>query len=99
MVLVGSWLILIGSMFYDPFSSYLTLPNNTYSPFHLNAQAACFPFQDTCLQMQPYPLGARIFWGMVVPCSILILVILGHETWRRICPLSFLSQIPRALGI
>jgi CRP-like cAMP-binding protein len=99
MVLVGSWLILIGSMFYDPFSIYLTLPNTTYSPFHLNAQAACFPFQDTCLQMQPYPLGARIFWGMVVPCSILILVILGHETWRRICPLSFLSQIPRALGI
>jgi CRP-like cAMP-binding protein len=99
MVLVGSWLILIGSMFYDPFSTYLTLPHHTYSPFHLNAQAACFPFQDTCLQMQPYALGARIFWGMVVPCSILILVILGHETWRRICPLSFLSQIPRALGI
>ena len=22
----------------------------------------------------------------------------GHELWRRICPLSFLSQIPRALG-
>ncbi len=49
--------------------------------------------------MQPYALGARIFWGMVVPASILILVILGHETWRRICPLSFLSQLPRALGI
>jgi hypothetical protein len=25
--------------------------------------------------------------------------VLGHEFWRRICPLSFLSQIPRALGI
>jgi pSer/pThr/pTyr-binding forkhead associated (FHA) protein len=99
MVLAGGWLVLITSMFYDPFTAYLTAPTNTYSPFHLNAQAACFPFQDQCLQMHPYPLGARIFWGMVVPGSILILVVLGHETWRRICPLSFLSQIPRALGI
>jgi CRP-like cAMP-binding protein len=99
MLLVGSWLVLIGSMFYDPFSTYLTSPTNTYSPFQINAQAACFQFQEVCLQMQPYALGARIFWGMVVPASILILVILGHETWRRICPLSFLSQLPRALGI
>jgi FHA domain len=99
MLLVVSWLVLIGSMFYDPFSTYLTASINIYSPFHLNAQAACFQFQAACLQMQPYPLGARVFWGMVVPASVLILVVLGHETWRRICPLSFLSQIPRALGI
>jgi CRP-like cAMP-binding protein len=99
MLLVAGWLVLIGSMFYDPLSIYLTSATNTFSPFHLNAQAACFPFQAACLQMQPYPLGARIFWGMVVPASVLILVVLGHETWRRICPLSFLSQIPRALGI
>jgi CRP-like cAMP-binding protein len=99
MLLVASWLVLIGSMFYDPFSKYLTSATNTFSPFHLNKQAACFPFQAACLQMQPYPLGARVFWGMVVPASVLILVVLGHETWRRICPLSFLSQIPRALGI
>ncbi len=99
MVLAVSWLVLIASMFYDPFTAYLTLPSNTDSPFHLNAQAACFSFQHQCLQMHPYPLGARIFWGMVVPGAILILVVLGHETWRRICPLSFLSQIPRALGM
>ena len=29
----------------------------------------------------------------------MLLLVFGHETWRRICPLSFLSQIPRALGI
>ena len=34
MVLVGSWPILTGSMFYDPFSTYLTLPNNVYSPLN-----------------------------------------------------------------
>ena len=28
----------------------------------------------------------------------MLLLVLGHETWRRICPLSFLSQIPRNLG-
>jgi CRP-like cAMP-binding protein len=99
MVLAGGWLVLIASMFYDPFSAYLTLPASTYSPFHLNSQAAYFQFQNKCLQMHPYPLGARIFWGMVVPSSILILVVFGHETWRRICPLSFISQLPRALGI
>jgi hypothetical protein len=36
---------------------------------------------------------------MIVPAGILILTTVGHEVWRRICPLSFFSQIPRALGI
>jgi len=39
-----------------------------------------------------------VLWGAVVPTSIFILLVFGHEFWRRICPLSFLSQIPRALG-
>jgi CRP-like cAMP-binding protein len=99
LVLASGWLVLIVSMFYDPFTAYLTAPSNTNSPFRLNSQAVCFQFQNECLQMHTYPLGARIFWGMVVPGSILMLVVLGHEAWRRICPLSFLSQIPRALGI
>jgi len=34
-----------------------------------------------------------------VPAGIFILLAFGHEFWRRICPLSFVSQIPRALGI
>jgi hypothetical protein len=29
----------------------------------------------------------------------MIVLVFGHETWRRICPLYFLSQIPRALGL
>ncbi|WP_156914937.1 4Fe-4S binding protein [Rubidibacter lacunae] len=47
---------------------------------------------------EPYPLGATLFWGAIVPSGIFILLIFGHELWRQICPLSFLSQIPRALG-
>ena len=45
-----------------------------------------------------YVLAPRIFWGIVVPSSIIILTVGGHDTWRRICPLSFFSQIARSLG-
>jgi hypothetical protein len=89
------WLILIASMFYDPISAQLTEPNQLFGPSDINT---CFEFQGECRQLTPYPLGARIFWGMVVPLSIVTLLVFGHEAWRRICPLSFLSQIPRALG-
>lgn len=44
------------------------------------------------------PLGLRLFWQLVVPSSLLVLVLLSHEAWRRLCPLAFISQLPRALG-
>jgi hypothetical protein len=89
------WLVLIASMFYDPISAQLTEPNKLFGPSDVST---CFEFQGECRQLTPYPLGARIFWGMVVPLSIITLLVFGHEAWRRICPLSFMSQIPRALG-
>ena len=95
-VLTIAWFILIVSLFYDPVSANLT---ETNAIFGSSVADACFEFQGQCQPLTPYPIGARIFWGMVVPSSILILLIFGHEAWRRICPLSFLSQIPRALGI
>ena len=88
------WLILIFSLFYDPISARLTQPGSWFGP----ATATCFEFQGECRPLTPYPLGARIFWGMIVPSSIITLLVFGHEAWRRICPLSFISQIPRALG-
>jgi Cyclic nucleotide-binding domain/4Fe-4S binding domain len=96
-VLTSGWLLLIVSLLYDPLSPWLTEPDNIWSPLRLNL-ADCVKVQGVCLQEQPYPLGTTIFWGAVVPSSIFILLIFGHELWRRICPLSFLSQIPRALG-
>lgn len=90
-----SWWVLIGSMFYDPISAQLTEPNHLFAA---TTPEGCFQFQGECRPLSPYPMGARIFWGMVLPLSILTLLILGHEAWRRICPLSFMSQIPRALG-
>jgi 4Fe-4S binding domain len=90
------WLLLIASLFYDPISPWLTDPSNTLSPLHLSN--VCVKLQTRCVHAEPYALGAPIFWGIVIPVSIVILLVGGHEAWRRVCPLSFLSQIPRSLG-
>ncbi len=99
-----AWSLLIASLFYDPITAYLTEPTTLFSPLRLIPEAIsdpvqCVQVQGVCLSESPYPLGARIFWAMVVPSGLLIIFVLGHEFWRRICPLSFFSQIPRALGI
>jgi CRP-like cAMP-binding protein len=95
-ILTSAWLLIIGSLFYDPWTSVLTQPNHPWSPFRLTD--SCISVQGRCLVEQPYPLATTLFWGAIVPASIFILLVFGHEAWRRICPLSFLSQIPRALG-
>ncbi len=102
-LLTIGWLILIFSLFYDPISYVLTDPNNSISPFSLSHEVVtpegCIKVQQECLVERPYPIGARIWWTMIVPSSIIIIFVLGHEFWRRICPLSFIAQIPKALGI
>ncbi len=105
-VLVVGWIILIASLFFDPISAALTDPNTSFfSPLKDNlinlAQdpQTCIKVQNQCLLGTPYQAGARIFWGFVVPAGFGIIFVLGHEFWRRICPLYFLSQIPRALGM
>ncbi|MBD3884514.1 hypothetical protein IFO70_22485 [Phormidium tenue FACHB-886] len=95
-VLTGGWLLLIVSLFYDPISVQWTAANQLFGAATSNG---CFQFQGDCRPLTVYPMGARIFWGMVLPLVILTLLIFGHETWRRICPLSFLSQIARGLGL
>ncbi len=97
-VLTIGWGFLILSLFYDPISPWLTDPNNISSPLRVNL-ASCVEVQGSCLEKGSYYLGAPIFWGIIVPSAIFILLVFGHELWRRICPLSFLSQIPRSLGI
>jgi len=42
-------------------------------------------------------IGNDLFWNVGFPLVILA-VVLSHEFWRRICPLSFVSQLFRALG-
>lgn len=104
-VLVIGWGLLILSLFYDPVSHILTDPANSWSllrDHNLSASgdpSQCVKVQGDCVPLGPYAIGARIFWGMVVPCGIFIVFVFGHETWRRICPLYFFSQVPRALGL
>lgn len=96
-VLTTAWLLIIASLFHDPWTPRFTAADHPWSPLRLTE--SCIPVQGVCLSEQPYPLGTTIFWGAVVPSAIFILLVFGHELWRRICPLSFLSQIPRALGL
>ena len=104
-LLVYGWLILILSLLFDPISHHLTEPSTHWSIFrlhpHLLDPEKCHEIvtvQGKCLEEQTYPLGARIFWGMV-PWIIFMVFIFGHDLWRRICPLSFFSQLPKNLGI
>jgi hypothetical protein len=94
MLLAIAWLILIVSMFYDPISLKFTAVDQLFGP-----DISCFQFQGQCLPTSPYRMGARIFWGMIIPLVIFLLLVFGHEGWRRICPLSFFSQLPRTFGM
>jgi CRP-like cAMP-binding protein len=95
-ILTGAWLIIIGSLFYDPWTPVLTQSSHPWSALRLTDN--CILLQGECLKETPYALATTLFWGAIVPGAIWILLVFGHEVWRRICPLSFLSQIPRALG-
>jgi hypothetical protein len=97
-ILAAAWLILIALAFVDPLSIWLTNPENLASPFRVYSDV-CVSLQGECLTQDAYVLAPRIFWSGVIPSSILILLVAGHESWRRICPLSFFSQIPTYLGI
>ncbi len=96
--LLIAWFVLIGSLFWDPITPLLTMPEHTASPFHLHPEAAPVMVQGQPLQAKPYPMGNRIFWTMVLPLVPIFLMVFGHEAWRRVCPLSHFSQIPHMLG-
>ena len=82
-VLLIGWLLLIISLLLP-----ISMPENLV-PECRAANLHCL------LHHQP---GNRLFWGVVVPSGVLIIVLLSHELWRRICPLAFASQLFRALG-
>lgn len=103
-LLTIGWIVLIISMFYDPITPAFTQPDALASPFHLDPgiyldPAKCVKIRQECVAEQPYSMTVLFWWAMIVPAGIFVLLVFGHEVWRRICPLSFLSQIPRALGI
>ena len=95
-VLLVAWFVLIASLFWDPLTPALTAPDNVKSPFHLGSTTVLV--QGKPLTAQPYEMGNRIFWTMVLPLVPMFLMVFGHEAWRRLCPLSHFSQIPHMLG-
>lgn len=42
-------------------------------------------------------IGNDLFWNKLFPL-VMLAVLVSHELWRRICPLSFVSQLFKALG-
>ncbi|MGL6281452.1 MAG: calcium-binding protein, partial [Microcoleaceae cyanobacterium] len=92
-----AWLLLIVSLFYDPVSLWLTSPSNNISPLRVDPYG-CIKVQAECLPQNAYILGPSLFWGVIIPVIILSLLVFGHELWRRICPLAFMSQISKFLG-
>jgi len=96
-ILLAAWLILIASLFWDPYSASLTEPGNQSSPFSISDHVVIVQGKE--VHVEPYALGARLFWTMLVPIVPLFLLVFGHEAWRRVCPLSLASQIPGLLGL
>ena len=97
-ILLCSWVSLTVSLIFDPITSKFTMANHAWSPLRLDL-SRCIQVQGECFELRPYAIAPSIFWGLVLPIAILSLLIFGHELWRRICPLSFISQLPRRLGI
>jgi len=81
------WILLLGWL---GLIASLLIPNFDPWPFNVNH---C----GRLLECHSHE-GNQLFWGMVVPTSLLILVVLSHELWRRICPLAFISQLFWALN-
>ncbi len=97
-LLLVLWLVLIASLFYDPLTPALTEASNLASPFHIDP-AQEVRVQGRVLPASPYPMGARVFWTMLIPAIPMFLMLFGHETWRRICPLSLSTQLPQWLNL
>lgn len=86
--LVAGWLLLILSLLISPWYS---LELHRWA----GGMVPCAPGLSCELHRHD---GNRIFWGLVVPAGLLVIVALSHEVWRRTCPLAFVSQLFRALG-
>ena len=97
LVLLVSWLALIGNLFI-----HAVLPIDPSMAHGIVSDTHCVQIQSRCVSVLPIQANpsnvSALFWGAIVPASILILLVFGHVTWRRICPLSFVSQMPRIFG-
>lgn len=94
-VLLLAWGALIVALFYDPLTAWLTLPDSG-SPFRIGDDPVVI--QGVPRYSTPYSMTNRIFWTIAVPLVPFSIMLLGHEFWRRVCPLSHASQFARTFG-
>jgi len=86
------WLLLLGWL--GLIASLLLSPWLDSDPI-ARRWASCVPVVNCNLHQHD---GNRLFWGVVVPLGLLMIVAMSHELWRRLCPLAFVSQLFRAFG-
>ncbi len=96
LALLSGWLALIGHLLMN--TSVGRVRPVTSAIVVDSIGTHCIQVQAHCVLIHPDGHIATLFWGIIVPASVLILLVFGHVTWRRICPLSLVSQIPRLLG-
>ena len=94
--LLASWCGLLVLCVIDIGQTQLTNPSHPLSIEGLTAKT--IELRGEVLEAQAYNPATRFFWGVGIPIVVLTLIIFGHDTWRRICPMSAVSQIPRWLG-
>ncbi len=97
LLLLAGWLALIGNLLI-----HAVFPIDGSMAHAIVSETRCVQIQSRCVIVMPTQAHtsniSALFWGAIVPASILILLVFGHVTWRRICPLSFVSQMPRIFG-
>lgn len=89
-----AWIALILSLIWNPFAADLADgAGQSHVPGHtVLVQEAPMP------EAQNPAMAPKVLWAMIIPVLPLFLMVFGHEAWRRICPVSFISQIPRMIG-
>ncbi|HMW46981.1 MAG TPA: hypothetical protein PKC70_01690, partial [Cellvibrionaceae bacterium] len=94
--LLMGWLVLLAACWFDFGQSRITDPADSWGISGFVGKPV--EVRGQLLAPQAYNPAPRLFWGGVVPVVVLLLIFGGHDLWRRICPLSAFSQIPRLLG-
>ena len=93
--LVLGWVLLTASLFWDPYTLEWTKPDSPMAWLWFGSPSSV---QGVRFVETPYAVGAHVFWTFIIPVVPLFLMVFGHNAWRRLCPLSFITQIPRYLG-
>lgn len=86
----------IGFLLYGQETIFFHIPRWPLNLLNIES-GNCIAIENSCTISLSSSTRIHVFWS-TIPLCILSLLIFGHEFWRRICPISFLSQLPKALN-